>query len=198
MPKDPAFLFYYQDWLVGTYFLNREQKGAYIDLLCYQADKDILTLKIIKDILNSDYEDCWPKIKDKFIEENGEFYNKRLREEKNKRIQYSESRRLNRTNISRTYDAHMENENEDENEDENKDTNIKKRSKKFIAPALSEVVTYFKEKGYTEQAANKAYEYYNVADWHDAQGKKVKNWKQKMNAVWFKEENKRITIGIKA
>lgn len=90
--KDPAFLFYYQDWLVGTYFLTRREKGAYMDLLCYQADKGMLTLETIKDILNSDF-DCWDKLKEKFIEEEGIFYNKRLKIEKQKRIEYAESHR---------------------------------------------------------------------------------------------------------
>lgn len=90
--KDPAFLFYYQDWLVGTYFLNRREKGAYMDLLCYQADKGELTLKSIKEILNGDFE-CWEKLKEKFIEENGVFYNKRLKIEKEKRALHSEHQR---------------------------------------------------------------------------------------------------------
>jgi len=64
MAKDPAFLFYYQDWLVGTYFLNRKEKGAYMDLLCYQADKGYLTTTIIKEVLNGDIE-CWQKLKAK-------------------------------------------------------------------------------------------------------------------------------------
>ena len=36
----------------------------------------------------------------------------------------------------------------------------------------------------------KAFDYYDCADWHDSKGNKVKNWKQKMQAVWFKDENK--------
>ena len=35
----------------------------------------------------------------------------------------------------------------------------------------------------------KAYTYYSQADWTDRNGNKVKNWKQKMFSVWFKEEN---------
>jgi len=57
-------------------------------------------------------------------------------------------------------------------------------------PTLQEVKSYFAEKGYREDVAERAYEFYNVADWHDSKGKKVKNWKQKMQSVWFKDENK--------
>lgn len=66
----------------------------------------------------------------------------------------------------------------------------KKELKAFTPPSISEVKEYFKEKGYTEQSAIKAFDYYDVADWKDSKGNKVKNWKQKMQGVWFKEENK--------
>jgi len=32
--------------------------------------------------------------------------------------------------------------------------------------------------------------YYAELDWRDAKGNQVRSWKAKMNAVWFKEENK--------
>ena len=34
--KDPAFLFYPSDFLTGTMFLNNDQVGIYIRLLCSQ------------------------------------------------------------------------------------------------------------------------------------------------------------------
>lgn len=64
------------------------------------------------------------------------------------------------------------------------------KKKRFIPPTLDEVVNYFQKKGYLKSTAEKAYEYYNEADWIDSQGNKVLNWKQKMIAVWFKDENK--------
>lgn len=63
-------------------------------------------------------------------------------------------------------------------------------------PTLQEVKDYFVEKGYTEQSAEKAWNYYNASlgdngrVWKDGKGQTVKNWKQKMQAVWFKDENK--------
>jgi len=65
-----------------------------------------------------------------------------------------------------------------------------KINKKFIPPSLDEVKLYFKENGYNEQMAVKAFNSYNVADWHDSKGKQVLNWKQKMINVWFTEENR--------
>ena len=56
---------------------------------------------------------------------------------------------------------------------------------------IQEVEEYFISKGYSIQAAQKAFDYYDSADWHDRSGKKVLNWKQKMRGVWFTEENKK-------
>jgi hypothetical protein len=66
----------------------------------------------------------------------------------------------------------------------------KKKSKLFIPPALFELVEYFKENGFSESLAERAFKYYDVAEWKDSKGNQVKNWKQKMQSVWFKDENK--------
>lgn len=60
--------------------------------------------------------------------------------------------------------------------------------KKFQPPTLEEVQNYFREKGYKN--AEKAFEYYDAAGWVDSNGNKIKNWKQKMIGVWFREENR--------
>jgi len=135
MAKDPAVLFYYQDFLVGTAFFTKEQKGCYIEILCHLYDKDTLPEYHMKNICGS--VETWNAIKDKFIKDpaNGELYNKRAREEKEKRVKFSESRRKNRLSkesddqmsltydkdmkkTSSTSDEHMENENEDEDVNE--------------------------------------------------------------------------------
>lgn len=66
----------------------------------------------------------------------------------------------------------------------------KKDKKKFIPPSLQDVKDFFKLRGYTEESAIKAFNHYDLADWHDAKGHAVQNWKQKMNTVWFRDENK--------
>jgi len=58
------------------------------------------------------------------------------------------------------------------------DKSILNKSKAFKAPMLEEVVLYAKEKN-REDLANKFFDYYKEGDWHDANGKKLKNWKQK-------------------
>lgn len=77
----------------------------------------------------------------------------------------------------------------------NNEKNEKKERRGIGSPSVSDVVSYFLENGYSEQSAKKAHEYYELANWHDSKGNKVKNWKQKMIAVWFKPENKQQTNG---
>lgn len=83
----------------------------------------------------------------------------------------------------------IESESESESEKE-RESEKKESQKKFYKPSLQEVKDFFRENGYRESIAEKAYNYYSEADWHDSQGKKVRNWKQKMRMVWFKEEHK--------
>ena len=73
----------------------------------------------------------------------------------------------------------------------NKTTNNKQQTDTNVSrPTLEEVKKYFQEKGYRDDVAEKAWESYEVADWHDSQGKKIKNWKQKMIQVWFQDNHK--------
>jgi hypothetical protein len=73
-----------------------------------------------------------------------------------------------------------------------KDKNVKNvnNENKFIAPNIEDVKTYFTENNYSLDSANKFYNYYNVADWKDSKGTKIRNWKQKAQAVWFVPQNK--------
>lgn len=72
----------------------------------------------------------------------------------------------------------------------NNTNTYKRTNKKFTPPSKEEVKEYFKLNGYKDEVANRAFNFYDSADWHDTQGRPVKNWKQKMIGVWFKEENK--------
>jgi hypothetical protein len=73
-----------------------------------------------------------------------------------------------------------------------KDNKDKNDNKVFIAPQQNEVEQYFFDNGYTKQSAIKMFNYYSVANWKDGKGNQVKNWKQKSQSVWFKDENKLI------
>ncbi len=122
MAKDPAVLFYTSDFLTGTITMTDEQIGKYIKLLCYQHQKGILTERDMMVICKTYDEDIWSK----FIKTDEGYYNQRMKDEADKRKNYSESRRQNKLkankskdilNISSSYVEHMENENENINED---------------------------------------------------------------------------------
>jgi hypothetical protein len=83
------------------------------------------------------------------------------------------------------------------NNNVNNNKNKKDNDNKFTPPTLLEVQNYFKENGYTLESATKAFNYYDTAQWKDSKGNKVKSWKQKMQGVWFKDENKiKVDNGI--
>lgn len=65
-----------------------------------------------------------------------------------------------------------------------------KVKKEFIAPTLEDAIAFFASKGYSKEGATKFHEYYTVANWKDAKGKQVLNWKQKAIGNWFRDEYK--------
>lgn len=133
MAKDPAFLFYSADFIVGTYEMTDEQVGRYIRLMCLQHQKGHLSESVVLSVMGGEIDrEVIGKLK---RDDDGLYYNERLEEETNKRKKYSESRAKNRkgkavskshdnhmSNICNSYDEHMVNENEDVNVNEVKGT----------------------------------------------------------------------------
>lgn len=112
MAKDPAFLFYSADFMIGTALFTHEQRGKYVTLLCYQHQLGHLAEQEIIDVCGSRDE----KIFSKFVKDSeGKFYNTRLEEEKEKRQSFCQSRRDN-ASTSKASAKHkpklMENDNE--------------------------------------------------------------------------------------
>lgn len=67
----------------------------------------------------------------------------------------------------------------------------KKRAKKeFSPPTEIDVIEYFKSNGFSEESAKRFFNSYSVANWYDSRGNPVRNWKQKAQMVWFKDENR--------
>lgn len=130
MAKDPAVLFYTADFLTGTMTMSNEQKGKYITLLCLQHQKTTLTEKDMLNICDTYDKDIFSKFK----QDGDDFYNERMRLEHEKRSKYSKSRSENRkkneNNICKSYDKHMENENEDYNTNNLSNASISLNSKK--------------------------------------------------------------------
>lgn len=212
--KDPAVLFYTDDFLSGTILMSYEQKGKYITLLCLQHQKGRLTEKELLTVCGGYEEDIFSKF---VIDENGKYYNVRMETESEKRRKYSESRSENRKKTKKThsdccgetyvqtyeihtetYDAHMGNGNENINENigivsNNGNKRVSKGNKRvFVPPTYEEVLEYAKSKG-QEDLAQRFFDYFNDGDWIDSQGNKVRNWKQKFLTWCTREEKKPVS-----
>lgn len=90
--KDPAFLFYSQDFLVGTMAMPYDEIGRYIKLMCYQHQTGRMSEETVRLLVGS-FSDM---LKMKFTQdENGLYYNERLEEEIEKRSKFIESKHVN-------------------------------------------------------------------------------------------------------
>jgi len=130
MTKDPAFLFYPNDYLGGTLGMTFEEKGAYIELLMLQFNRGHMTSHMVGQTVGQ----IWVNIQDKFkVDPKGLFYNERLEMEQEKRKTFTGSRKNNllgknqhtKNDKKRGHmTSHMENENENVNENRIKDENL--------------------------------------------------------------------------
>jgi len=134
MSKDPAFLFYPNDYIGGTMGMTFEEKGAYMELLMMQFNRGHMTSHMIGQTVGQ----LWDTLKDKFTQdENGLWYNVRLEEEQKKRKEYTQSRRNNKegknqyTKKEGHMTSHMENENVNEDIIVNTDSNIEEEKEIF-------------------------------------------------------------------
>jgi uncharacterized protein YdaU (DUF1376 family) len=187
MSKDPAFLFYPQDFITGTMFMNNEQVGLYVRLLCAQHQHGGI---IDKDLFNQTVQNV-KIVKDKFIESEDGFYNQRLMDEMVKRKKKSSNLSLNalkRWEKEKEYKGnaialpkHMpiENENEDVN------VNVIKKNKRdfFQKPTLDEVLSYCKERNGGVDG-HKFFNYYESNGWKVGKNT-MKNWKAAVH-TWEK------------
>lgn len=143
MAKDPAFLFYSQDFYTGVATLNWEDRGKFISILCLMHQQGRMKEETIRFLVGSISDNLKAKFR---IDEKGFWYNERLEIEAEKRNNFTESRRINGNlggrpkkqkpsgkptkNLVR---KHTVNRMEDENENviENKNTNENEFEKKF-------------------------------------------------------------------
>lgn len=90
--KDPAFLFYSQDFLVGTMTMSFDDKGKYITIMSLMHQQGRMTEETIRLLVGSVSDILKSKFK---IDENGLWYNERLEIEIDKRRLFVETRREN-------------------------------------------------------------------------------------------------------
>lgn len=179
MAKDPAVLWYFNDWHGGTVTLSRFLKGCYMDILYAQSNSGNLSLDEIKTVLGSDFGQAWPTLQKKFKQDaNGLYYNERLLFEKEKRKSFSgkQSERIKKRYESGSISGSTNNENENENE--NEDLIIKKG-----VPSKIEFIEYcrtfipaldFDRYLFSLEAK---YDSWLADGWKTGHNKPIKNWK---------------------
>lgn len=90
--KDPAFLFYSADYLVGVLGMSFEDQGKYMFILANMHQKGRMKEETIRFLVGSISDD----LKEKFcIDENQKWYSNRLETEINNRKRFTDSRRAN-------------------------------------------------------------------------------------------------------
>jgi uncharacterized protein YdaU (DUF1376 family) len=124
--KDPAFLFYPNDYIGGTMGMTFEEKGAYMEVLMLQFNRGHMTTHMVGQLVGQ----LWMNIQDKFKQDDkGLWYNVRLEEEQLKRQNFTKSRKNNlsgknqHTSKAVDNDGHTTSRMEDEDVNENIDSN---------------------------------------------------------------------------
>lgn len=169
MAKDPAFLFYANDFDSKTKFFSHEQVGMYLRLLIAQFQTGRLTQEQVLFICKRHDKDVLSKF-DK--DENGLYFNGRLEMEALKRKNYSESRRQNRlkkdNNIASydtSYVPHMEDTLLIDNNKENSVIKNSNLNRQPVIPNKDEVWEVFQRSGGTKEMAKSFYEKYESVGW---------------------------------
>lgn len=84
--KDPAILLYTSDFLTETYFLNMEERGQLITIICLQQQHGHLPWALIRKTVGPLSELVYGMLK---MDDNGLFYNERTDLEIERRRKYS-------------------------------------------------------------------------------------------------------------
>ena len=191
MAKDPAFLFYSSDFLVGTYTMTDTQVGQYVRLMCLQHQHGHLDEETLQAVMRGKIDQA---VLGKFKQDStGRYYNERLDSEVTKRRNYSKSRADNRakktyvkdmSNICETHVEHMEKVNVNVNEDVIEDRNtIVNDNGTNIPPDLDSVRAYCQSRKNSvdpEQFVN----YYETRGWMAGKSK-MRNWQSAVR-TWEK------------
>lgn len=196
----PFFKFSPSEWLIGKIsFQSLELQGAFIQFIsvCWKNNgsitSDDIDFRITKDNLNKLIDlgfviNVEGNLSVKFLSEQitdfKEVIEKRtIAGAKGGQAKAKQVLAIAKQNVA----------DKDKDKDKEEDIRLKRevdKEEKTVAPALSDVISYFNEKGYRSEIAERAFNMYDVNNWFDTKGNKVRNWKMKMQSVWFKEENK--------
>lgn len=174
--KDPAFLFYPSDFLVGTMLFSYEQKGKYIEILCLMHSKGgYLQVDELKRFLDTnDKKDL--EVLNKFKKDNNGFYNQRLLDEIEKRQRHKNKQRENANKRWHPEDFEVEEkESKSKSNSKTKETTKKKPTKQFKKPTIKEIESYCKERK-NNIDAEYFHDFYESKNWMIGKNK-MKSWK---------------------
>jgi uncharacterized protein YdaU (DUF1376 family) len=186
MAKDPAFLFYPNDYLGGTMGMTFEEKGAYMELLMMQFNRGHMTTHMIGQTIGQ----LFGRIEDKFkVDADGLYYNQRLDNEIQKRQNFVASRVNNKSgknqytgnrghmtsHMTSHMIGHMENVNENINKDDIPVKEKGSRGKPFCKPTLEEVNEYCNERK-NSISGQEFIDHYESNGWKVGQNK-MSDWK---------------------
>jgi hypothetical protein len=120
--KDPCFLFYSQDWIMGTYTMTQAQKGSYVDLLALQHQGVAITDDTVKKTCENKRKDI-DVVLTKFVRgKDGLYYNEKLKKVMEERALYRFKQSQNASKRSATakpthqpnFSTHVEDEDKEE------------------------------------------------------------------------------------
>ena len=187
MAKDPALLWYPNDYIAGTMGMSFEEKGAYMHLLMLQFNRGHMTTHMI----GHEVGQIWDNIKDKFEQDDqGLWYHHRIDEEKEKRKKYTESRRNNKKGVNQHtkkkktdtqavghMTLHMENVNVNENINDKKKVSVSENTESATDnnPTLEQVKQQAELLMITPDIAEAYHDSRMATNWL-RNGKEIFNW----------------------
>jgi len=181
MSKDPAFLFYANDFISGTYLFTNEEVGKYIRLMCLQHQKGRLPKDSVFKVV-SEKDTC---ILEKFtVDENGLYYNQRLEQEINRRLKFCKhqkdnaNKRWHKNGICGGTSNAMPLETETETETETEIKNVIKEKKERVKSDNGYI--------YNEE----------TGDWDSIPDKDYLYWKRMFPEIDLQEQFKKMAVWI--
>lgn len=202
--KDPAFLFYPNDWLGGTMGMTYEEKGAYIDALVMQWNCHRIANADAKWMLG---DALWERVKKKFKEDSQGFYNERLEIEIQKRSQYSSIQKDNALKRWKKEDMPMQcdgianaeareclsfSSSFSDNKENTKTKVLEKKVKKLFAkPSEEEVIKYgfdYYGNDFSVEEGSAFFDYWESFGWN-RNGKTMKDWQASLR-YWHSNQQK--------
>jgi len=197
MAKDPAFLFYSQDFYLGVADLNFEDRGRLITLLCLMHQKGRMNEETIRFMVGSVSDNLRLKFK---VDKDGLWYNERLEFEAEKRNNFVDSRKHNgskggrptkKKTIIKPNKNHTVNLTEDENEIKNEDVIINNNSLEenliLIKESYSMEADYCKNHKYSKEVYHEMLEDFSIncrEKSYDNTLKELKIYLSNFNKVW--------------